>query len=507
MFSLNRKLTSSTTVVESSMGEKQPPNSISPRPMCSQNSFHPFQRPSTPSPSSNRLSSTLPLAPNLHSLSLPKTSKKSLLTSRVIRAHKPHVGCSIIDNELRPHVPAAERIFSWHTPFSSRHQHDVAQRLPAPLVESAMMAVRGALAPNTKSTYAAGPLRFTQFCDKWNISEEARMPADYALLCAFIGEYKGLQSGNTIRSWLSGLRSWHIMNHAPWYGDDSWVHLARTSANKEGTKHKLALRAPVSIEHLSCLHHALVLSNPFHAAVWAVAVVTFFGCRRLGETTLTTAAALDPKYHVLRSTKFVSFPFDYRALHSMSLTTFLEFYFVYCMMVSALPASTFLGLNQQRNLGPLSSLLLAATAIPYALLLPSKTTLTSILLFLPLLPFLLTTLCLVNPKISSNMNFLVLLPKSGHRPCSPTCWATVSILAVLSNCFSQASLPKSSLLPGAGHPSPFYFIGTVWTKSYPCPPQKLTIKLILTALLPFLKNSVSLTKFLPPYSITLPSDH
>jgi hypothetical protein len=220
------------------------------------------------------------------------------------------VGRSIIDNELRPHVPAAERIFSWRTPFGSRHQHDVAQRLPAPLVESAMMAVRGALAPNTKSTYAAGPFRFTQFCDKWNISEEARMPADYALLCAFIGEYKGLQSGNTIRSWLSGLRSWHIMNHAPWYGDDSWVHLARTSANKEGTKHKLALRAPVSIEHLSCLRRALVLSNPFHAAVWAVAVVTFFGCRHLGETTLTTAAALDPKYHVLRSTKIL-----FRVLH------------------------------------------------------------------------------------------------------------------------------------------------------------------------------------------------
>jgi len=73
------------------------------------------------------------------------------------------------------------------------------------------------------------------------------MPADYTLLCAFIGEYKGLYSGNTIRSWLSGLRSWHIMNHVPWHGDDSWVHLARTSANKEGTKHNLAPCTPVSI--------------------------------------------------------------------------------------------------------------------------------------------------------------------------------------------------------------------------------------------------------------------
>jgi len=131
------------------------------------------------------------------------------------------------------------------------------------------------------------------------------MPADYALLCAFIGEFKGLHSGNTIRSWLAGLRSWHLVNHAPWHGDDDWVHLAHTSANKEGTKHKLAPRAPVSIEHLSCLRRSLNLSSPFHAAVWAVALTTFFGCRCLGETTVTVGAAFDPKYHVLHSTTYV----------------------------------------------------------------------------------------------------------------------------------------------------------------------------------------------------------
>lgn len=89
------------------------------------------------------------------------------------------------------------------------------------------MSIRGALAPNTKATYAAGPKRFTQFCDEWGIDEEGRMPASYPLLCAFIAEHKGKQAGGTIRSWLSGLRSWHIINHAPWYGDDEWVHLAR----------------------------------------------------------------------------------------------------------------------------------------------------------------------------------------------------------------------------------------------------------------------------------------
>jgi hypothetical protein len=132
------------------------------------------------------------------------------------------------------------------------------------------------------------------------------MPASYALLCAFIGDNKGKQTGNTIRSWLSGIRSWHVVNHAPWYGDDEWVHLARISANKEGAVHKRPIRAPVSIEHLSALRCALLLSDPLHAAIWAVALVTFFGCRRLGETTVTTSAAFDERYHVLRSVMYVS---------------------------------------------------------------------------------------------------------------------------------------------------------------------------------------------------------
>ena len=100
------------------------------------------------------------------------------------------------------------------------------------------------------------------------------MPTSYALLCAFIGNYKGTISGKTIKSWLSGIRAWHLTNHAPWYGNDKWVQMACISANKEGSSHKRPLRAPVSIEHLLALRKVLDLSNPFHAAIWAVALVT-----------------------------------------------------------------------------------------------------------------------------------------------------------------------------------------------------------------------------------------
>jgi len=190
-----------------------------------------------------------PLLPSLADQPTPATASQT----RLIVARTPQTGREIIHNSFRPRVAAADRLFGWDTPFGIQHREQLAKSLPPPLAEAALMSIRGALAPNSKSTYAAGILRFNQFCDKYGISEEDRMPASYALLCAFIAEYKGRQSGNTIKGWLSGLRSFHLVNHAPWNGDDEWVHFARTSANKEGTEHKLPLCAPVSIEHLSCL--------------------------------------------------------------------------------------------------------------------------------------------------------------------------------------------------------------------------------------------------------------
>jgi hypothetical protein len=298
--------------VERSVGGTESSSLVPPRPIRPHNNFfHPFKRIShhqtaTSTSSHPSITASTSLIDTTPSISPPVTTPQHLLNnaSRIIHPRHPQTGRHTLPNPLRPHVAAADRLFTWDTPHGARHRAQLYAALPQPLVDRALMSIRSALAPNTKTTYAAGLKRFTQFCDVWDIDEEARMPASYALLCAFIGEYKGRHAGSTIRSWLSGLRSWHIINHAPWYGDDDWVHLARTSANKEGTKHKRALRAPVSIEHLVALRRAISPSNSFHAAVWAAALCTFFGCRRLGETTVTTAAAFDSKYHALHSTPY-----------------------------------------------------------------------------------------------------------------------------------------------------------------------------------------------------------
>ena len=244
---------------------------------------------------------------------------------------------------------AVDRLFSWRTPYGLSHDESLLAELPPALVESAKISIMGALATSSRSTYAAGLLRFNQFCDKWLISEGARMPASYALLCAFIGNHKGTTSGKTIKSWLSGIRAWHLTNHAPWYGDDKWVQMARISANKEGSRYKRALRAPVSIEHLLVLLSALTLSISFHAAVWAVALVTFFGCRRLGETTVSSISAFDPNLHVLRSAEYV-----YTLLYSsFSLYYFLVFPLSPYGMAHGLPHSVSLGRKLLAKKAPL----------------------------------------------------------------------------------------------------------------------------------------------------------
>ena len=79
---------------------------------------------------------------------------------------------------------------------------------------------------------------------------------------------------------------------------------ASVSANKEGLRHKRPLCALASIEHLLVLRRAITFSNHFHVAVWAVALVTFFGCHHLGETTVSSVSSFDPSFHILCSAEY-----------------------------------------------------------------------------------------------------------------------------------------------------------------------------------------------------------
>ncbi|KAF7304606.1 hypothetical protein MKEN_01174500 [Mycena kentingensis (nom. inval.)] len=212
------------------------------------------------------------------------------------RPRRPKKGNEIEENELRPHVLAKDRIRSWRTPWGIRNDELVRSTLPDKVVDRTFAAIHAAWAPNSTSSYAAGPLRFTQFCDEHGVSEEDRMPASHVLLSAFVAQHAGSVSGDAVSNWLSGLKAWHDANGAPWHGNERWVKLTKRTAEKMGSGFKKEQRGPVTIQHMRALKDALDLNKPQDAAIWAAATAAFWGCRRLGEVTVPSAAKFDPKY-------------------------------------------------------------------------------------------------------------------------------------------------------------------------------------------------------------------
>ncbi|KAJ3567307.1 hypothetical protein NP233_g6448 [Leucocoprinus birnbaumii] len=205
---------------------------------------------------------------------------------------------------LRPPVVASQRLLFWKTPFSIDLEAWLSRNLPVQLVLSSRSVALKGLAPSTLTSYGAGLLRFTQYCDIMGISEGARMPASVTLLASFADKAVGFYSGKTVGTWLSGIRCWHVINQATWYGDDPLVKLAHTAAHKAGTGFQKPKRSPVTLAHLRALGNFLDVTTPHHAAIWAAALSAFFGCRRLGEVIISGRGKFSPDLHVTKNMSF-----------------------------------------------------------------------------------------------------------------------------------------------------------------------------------------------------------
>ncbi|KAF7300880.1 hypothetical protein MKEN_01314300 [Mycena kentingensis (nom. inval.)] len=256
--------------------------------------------------SSTRQRTTLPNPPSeperAHSRDPPTRSLVPIPASdSTARPRRPKKGNEIEENELRPHVLAKDRIRLWRTPWGMRNDELVRSQLPDNVIDRTFAAIHAAWAPNSTSSYAAGLLRFTQFCDEHGVSEEDRMPASHVLLSAFVAQNAGSVGGEAVGNWLSGLKAWHDANGAPWHGNERWVKLTKRTAEKMGSGFKREQRGPVTTQHLRALRSALDLDKPQDAAIWATATAAFWGCRRLGEVTVPSAKKFDPKYHATKS--------------------------------------------------------------------------------------------------------------------------------------------------------------------------------------------------------------
>lgn len=153
---------------------------------------------------------------NCYQASLQRTSSAPIPTHTPLlssRAPKLHQSTS-----LRPPVKADTRLEFWSSEHAEKmhSQMSILSRL-AKLADSLVLE---GLAPSTKNTYGAGILRFIDFCDEWSIPEDQWMPASSSLLVAFVSAHAGQYHSKTISMWLSGIRSWHVVKQAQWFGDD-----------------------------------------------------------------------------------------------------------------------------------------------------------------------------------------------------------------------------------------------------------------------------------------------
>ncbi|KAJ3979193.1 hypothetical protein F5890DRAFT_1641410 [Lentinula detonsa] len=245
---------------------------------------------------------------------LPYNSITTLLpTISRLAPRKPQKGRSIKSNHLRPNVRATDRLNAWSSPYAIQQREALSTQLPGHVIDNAFNIAGEGLFNSTKANYAAGLLRFNQFCDKENIPEEARMPASEILLAGFVGASAGSVSGRTIRAWLSGLRAWHVLKQAPWPEKSELLGLVRRAANTRGSHHQCAKRNPVTLQHLLALRLALDFTSPFHCAIWAVALTCFWGCRRLGELTVPGETEFNSRLHVTR----LNLPDSYILLNNM----------------------------------------------------------------------------------------------------------------------------------------------------------------------------------------------
>ena len=134
----------------------------------------------------------------------------------------------IIPNTFRPQVPARDRLTCWLTPFGIDHLNSLATLVPSDVILQARFLLSKSVTPNTLNTYAAGLLRFTQFCDEYRIPKNLHMPASEDLLVLFVSARGAFKvSAGTIKQWLLGLEFWHVINGAPWHGASALKHIVK----------------------------------------------------------------------------------------------------------------------------------------------------------------------------------------------------------------------------------------------------------------------------------------
>ncbi|KAE8242893.1 hypothetical protein A4X06_0g6695 [Tilletia controversa] len=90
--------------------------------------------------------------------------------------------------------------------------------------------ILSSFAVGTKSSYSTAVAQWHNFCDRHNIEEDRRSPANPELVELWIAEAAGIKSGGYLKDWVCGLKALHTLNGVPWLIDDDRMRLVKRGA-------------------------------------------------------------------------------------------------------------------------------------------------------------------------------------------------------------------------------------------------------------------------------------
>ncbi|KZS94990.1 hypothetical protein SISNIDRAFT_400278, partial [Sistotremastrum niveocremeum HHB9708] len=150
--------------------------------------------------------------------------------------------------------------------------------------ESRMIeSLRSGWADSTLRVYDAGLRAYLDFCIQEKIPADSILPADETVLAAFAASFAGRKSGSAAKNAVSAVRAWHLAQGFPWTVSPRVQQVLNGVQNLAPLSSIRPLRPPVTPHMLDLLHRGLDLTRSFDRAVFAAALVAFWGQCRLGD--------------------------------------------------------------------------------------------------------------------------------------------------------------------------------------------------------------------------------
>ncbi|KAF8869431.1 hypothetical protein BD779DRAFT_1386267, partial [Infundibulicybe gibba] len=86
-------------------------------------------------------------------------------------------------------------------------------------------------APATRAKYDSSVSLYLRWCSTENVPCDKQLPASEILLCSFVAHSAGKIAGSSIRSHISGLKQWHILNNFDFGSSPRLKYLLKAADN------------------------------------------------------------------------------------------------------------------------------------------------------------------------------------------------------------------------------------------------------------------------------------